>query len=115
MSTEYQEKIKRWVQCDNEIISLRNQMKDLRSERTQLKDQIYNYAETNNLEHATIQLRDGNLKLQQFKQSSPLTFKFLKECLTDCLQNEDHVNEIIKFIKEKREVTTYYDIKRTFR
>ena len=90
-------------------------MKELRTERTQLKDQIYNYAETNNIEHATIQLRDGNLKLQQFKQTSPLTFKFLKDCLTDCLQNEDSVNEIIKFIKEKREVKTYYDIKRTFR
>lgn len=115
MSTEYQDKIKRWVQCDNEVISLRNQMKELRSERTQLKDQIYTYAETNNLEHATIQIRDGNLKLQQFKQSSPLTFKFLKECLTDCLSNEETVENIIKYIKDKRQVTTYYDIRRTFK
>ena len=29
MSTEYQDKIKRWVQCDNEVISLRNKMKEL--------------------------------------------------------------------------------------
>lgn len=115
MSTEYQDKIKRWVQCDNEVISLRNQMKELRSERTKLKDQIYTYAETNNLEHATIQIRDGNLKLQQFKQSSPLTFKFLKECLTDCLSNEESVENIIKYIKDKRQVNTYYDIRRTFK
>tara|TARA_B100001142_G_scaffold225842_1_gene223966 strand:+ start:1732 stop:2079 length:348 start_codon:yes stop_codon:yes gene_type:complete len=115
MSTEYQEKIKRWVHCDNELISLRNQMRELRSERTELKDQIYTYAETNNLEHATIQLRDGNLKLQQIKQSSPLTFKFLKECLTNCLNSEESVNEIIKYIKERREVNTYYDIRRTFK
>ena len=115
MSTEYQEKIKRWVHCDNELISLRNQMRELRSERTDLKDQIYTYAETNNLEHATIQLRDGNLKLQQIKQSSPLTFKFLKECLTNCLNSEESVNEIIKYIKERREVNTYYDIRRPFK
>ena len=115
MSTESQEKIKRWVQCDNEVISLRNQMKELPAERSDLKDQIYTYAETNSLEHATIQLRDGNLKLQQVKQTSPLTFKFLKECLTNCLNSEESVDEIIKYIKDRREVNTYYDIKRTFR
>ena len=38
----------------------------------------------------------------------------LEECLNECIQNEDQVKQIIKFIKSKREFKYVSDIKRFY-
>ena len=111
----FHENIKKWVNLDNKHNTIKNEIKEIRCKKNNIKDTIYNYAEEHNLEHATIELSDGNLKLQQNKYSSPLTFKFLQTCLNDCIGDEERVRQLIKYIKEKREVSVTYDIKRTFR
>ena len=111
----FQENIKKWVSLDNRHNTMKNEIKTIRTEKNDLRDIIYSFAEQNNLEHATIELSDGHLKLQQNKYSSPLTFKFLQTCLNDCIGDEERVKQIIKYIKEKREVTETYDIRRTFK
>ena len=59
-------------------------------------------------------LSSGKLKFQNVKQTAPLTFKLVKEVLDECIDNEEHVNAIIKAIKDKRESKYVYDIRRTY-
>ena len=114
MSQEFQTNIKDWVSIDNRIKKLQQDVRDLRMTKSNLTDNIFNYAEQNNLENAVIQISDGKLKFQNVKSTSPLTFGYLKQCLLECMENEDQVNELIKYIKTKRTTKTSYDIRRTY-
>lgn len=114
MSNEFQKNIQNWVSIDNKIKNLQQQVKQFRSEKNTLTNEIFNYAESNNLENAVIQISDGKLKFQNVKTNPPLTFKFIEDCLMECIQNEDQVKQLIKFIKNKREPKYSYDIKRSY-
>ena len=114
MSSLFQKNIQDWVALDNQIKTLNHEVKELRSNRNSLTNNIFTYAETNNLENAVIQISDGKLKFQNVKQTSPLTFKLVKEALDECIGNEEHVKQIINAIKNKRETKYSYDIKRTY-
>lgn len=111
---EFNQKIRNWVSIDNQIATLRNEMRDLRNTKNQLKEEIYTYAEQNELDRSVIKISDGQLKFQQTKQSNPLTLKYIKQCLNNCIGNESQVNLILNYIKENREFKTVYDIKRSF-
>ena len=95
----FEDDVKNWVMIDNKIKQQSETIKDLRKKRNHLTTKIFSYAEENNLENAVIEISDGKLKFQQSKQTPPLTFKFLEECLNECIQNEDQVKQIIKFVK----------------
>ena len=115
MSDIFQSNIKSWVNVDNRIKHLQQQVKELRTEKNDLTDNIFTYAEDNNLENAVIQISDGKLKFQNVKQTSPLTYNFLKECLLECMDNEVQVKELIEYIKSKRTYKTNYDIRRSYK
>ena len=97
----FQEDIKQWVSIDNQLKKLNLQCKMLRQEKKEKEYNIFNYAEDNSLQNAIIEITDGKLKFQQSKTTSPLTFKFLENCLKECIHNEEQVKTIIKFIKQK--------------
>lgn len=112
--SEFNKDIVTWVSLDNRINELRNEMRGLRATKAELKDKIYTFAEQNELDRAVIKISDGQLKFQQTKQSNPITLKYLKKCLSECISDETQVESIMNYIKEKREFKTVYDIKRTF-
>ena len=112
--SDFSEQIKTWVQLDNKVKTLYEELKTIRSERNELTTNIYDYATSNNLEHAVIQISDGKLKFQNTRIPQALTLKFIKECLDECLGNSVNTDEIIEFIKEKREIKYSNDIKRYY-
>jgi ferritin len=112
---DFETDVKNWVMIDNQIKQNSEKVKELRKQRNHLTSKIFSYAEDNNLENAVIEISDGKLKFQQNKQTAPLTFKFLEECLNECIQNEDQVKQIIKFVKSKREFKYVSDIKRFYK
>tara|TARA_B100001179_G_scaffold165133_1_gene121441 strand:- start:544 stop:891 length:348 start_codon:yes stop_codon:yes gene_type:complete len=115
MSQLFQTNIQNWVNIDNKIKNLQQELKNLRSERHTTADSIFTYVETNNLENAIVQISDGKLKFQNVKSTSPLTFKFIEECLNECMKDENQVKQLIKFIKQKRTFQYNYDIKRSYK
>jgi hypothetical protein len=106
--------IKEWVNHDNQLKKYSEKIKEIRSERNLIGEQIFHFVETNQLQNAVVEITDGKLKFQNVKQTSPLNFKFLEECLNDCISNTQSVKDIIKYIKQKREVVFKNDIKRTY-
>lgn len=112
--TDFHENIKKWVRLDNELTVLRKKTKEFRDVKNDLTHNLYTYAEKNDLDNATIEISNGTLKFQQLKQTSPLTFKLLEECLSDCIGDEEKVKHIIKYVKEKRQDKTSYIIKRSY-
>jgi hypothetical protein len=110
----FEESIQSWVTTDNKIRSLNEQLKGLREERNNANESIMSYVETNKLANATVKISDGKLRFTSARQTAPLTLKYLNECLTKCIQNEEQVGLIMKYIKESRNVKFIPDIKRSY-
>ena len=64
------------------------------------------------ISNKNIKIGNENLKLLQVKQIQPLSFKFLKDCLEECISNQDQIDELITFIKSKRSIKEYLNIKK---
>ena len=103
--SDFQESIKAWVEIDNELKVLNNKARELREERKDIQEEIMEYVETNKLSNATVNISDGQLKFANVRQQSALTYTHVKNCLMDCIQDEENVKKIMKYIKQKREVS----------
>jgi hypothetical protein len=109
----FEEKIVEWVSTDNKIKKYNEVVKAERLKRTQLGEEILSIAETNNLQNSVIEITDGKLKFQNTRIAAPLTYKFIGECLTECL-NKESSDKIIKFMKQKREIKYSQEVKRYY-
>tara|TARA_B100000575_G_scaffold81464_2_gene64100 strand:- start:9982 stop:10329 length:348 start_codon:yes stop_codon:yes gene_type:complete len=115
MSTEFQQNIKSWVEIDNQIKKMTDTVKELRERRNNIQDHITSYAEENQLDNAIIEISDGSLRFNNYKQSAPLTFKYIQKCLNECISDEDTVDKLMNYIKEKREFKYQNGIKRSYK
>jgi len=109
-----EKKIKKWVELDNNIKSANEEIKDARTERSILNDEIIEIIEQKQLNKATINISDGRLRFVTTKQTAPLTLTYIEKCLKDLITNETQVEQIMNYIKKSREVKTVTDIKRFY-
>ena len=112
--SNFENNIKNWVNIDNQIKALNEKTRELREERNELCEEILNYAGSNNLGNATVEISDGKLKFATSRSTAPLTLRFIQKCLEDVINDIDSVGKIMKYIKSKREVRTSSDIKRYY-
>ena len=110
----FEQNIQQWVSIDNKMKQLSDQIKELRDKKNTLNDLILSHVEKSNLSNATLQITDGKLKFIKTKDTQQLTFKYLETCLHEIIKNEDQVNKIIDYIKNKREIKYVPEIKRFY-
>jgi len=108
----FEENIKKWVALDNQLKTLNERTKQMRDDKNALEEGIMSYVETNNLSNATVTISDGKLRFLSSKQTAPLTLKHVEECLSKMIGNENQVFQIMKVIKDTREIKYTADIKR---
>ena len=110
----FEQQIQQWITIDNQMKQLTDKMKELRDKKTTLNDAIFNHVETSNLSNSTVQISDGKLKFIKTKDTQQLTFKYLETCLHEIIKNEEQVNKIVEYIKNKRDVKYVPEIKRFY-
>jgi hypothetical protein len=108
----FENQIQQWVQLDNQIKQLNQQIREIRDKRDVLEQNIVNYASSNNLSNSTVKISDGRLRFTNTKVPEPLTFKYLEKTLSGVIKNESQINVIMEHIKQKRSVKIIPEIKR---
>ena len=111
----FEHNIKQWVTIDNKMKQLTDELKELRDKKNNLNDSILSHVETSNLTNSSIQISDGKLKFITTKDTQQLTFKYLETCLREIIKNDDQVNKILEYIKNKREIKYVPEIKRLYK
>lgn len=106
--------IQRWVELDNEMKLLNEQVKDLRTRKNDMEDKIIDYVSTHDMNNNVVNISDGKLKFCETKQTMPITLGFLEKCLGDIISNQNQVKQIMEYIKGKREHKVVPEIKRYY-
>lgn len=110
----FEEKIQKWVTLDNQYRLVSDKAKQLRDQKNTLEEGIFHHISANNLTNINLNITDGRLKFTNVKQSQPLTLKYIEQCLLKCIKNEEHVKQIMTYIKNSRNVKYTQDIKRFY-
>ena len=111
----FQNNIQKWVELDNKVKNLNEEIRAYRNQKNELADDIFAVVETNNLKKAVIEISDGSLKFNTVKNTQPLTLKFIHKCLSECINNTDTVDNLLKYIKSQRESKYVQQIKRNYK
>lgn len=107
-------KIKRWVELDNKIKTTSEEVRDIRTEKAVINDEILEIIEEKQLTKATVNISDGKLKFVSSKTTAPLTLTYIEKCLSQLITNGKQVEQIMTYIKKNRETKTIMEIKRVY-
>lgn len=112
--TSLEAKIKRWVELDNQIKSSADEIRDIRTEKAVINDEILDIVEEKRLDKATVNISDGKLRFVAAKHTAPITLTYIEKCLSELITNGKQVEQIMSYIKKNRETKTIMEIKRVY-
>jgi hypothetical protein len=109
--TQLINEVQRWVLADTQLKQINEKTKSVREIKHNASNVITTYMKQNNYK-GNIKISDGELRVYEKKEYSPLTYGYIERCLANIIPDETHVAYIINYLKENREITTSQDIKR---
>ena len=115
MSQYLQEQVKSWVGMDDSIRDMNDRVKLLKDNKSDVQASITEYIAGRDMVNTVIRTSDSDIRFNVARTAAPLTFKHLQLCLTELVQNEEQVQRMIAYIKEKRPVKETMEMKRVFR
>ena len=111
---QFVENIQKWVILDKQLKLIHEKTKEIRENKNKITNDICDYIQTKNLSNTKIEISDGELKMYEKKDYSPLTFSYIEESLAKILIDKSQVDYIIQFLKQNREIKSSIDIRRTY-
>ena len=108
----FEQQVQQGVSVDNQIRVLTEKIHELRDNKNNIGENLTSYISSNDLKNATIQISDGKLKFVTTKVTAPLTFKYVEKTLGEVIKNEKQVQQIVNYLKQKRETKLVPEIKR---
>lgn len=105
--------VQRWVLAETQLKQLNEKVKHMRDLKATAATNITTYTRQQKYT-GNIKISDGELRICEKKEYTPLTFGYLEKCLGNIIPDSAHVEYIIKYLKDNREITTSQEIKRIF-
>jgi len=107
--------VRKWVAIDTQMRKVNDKMREYRDVKAKLSRSICEYIETHEMKQSKIDISDGTIRFYEKREYSPLTFSYIDECLHKIIPNEKHIEYIIQYLKDHREVKISNDIKRGYK
>ena len=114
MSDQFTQNIKTWVSLDTQIKTINERIKPIREKKNSLTNEIAEYVQNNQLQKKRIDINDGSLGFYEKKDYSILTYGYIEKCLGEIIPDKSHVDYIINYLREHREVKKSFDIRRSY-
>jgi len=103
--------IQKWVSIDQQLQLVNDKTKKMRETKSILTNNICDYMKNNNIK-GNIGITDGELKIYEKKEYKSLSFTYITNCLENIIKDKSQVEQIIKYLKDNREINTSSEIKR---
>jgi hypothetical protein len=90
-----------FLQIDNKIKELNDQLRNLREKRNLLEAHIIK----NNIQHA-------QCKVIETRHAEPITFRYLEKSLGEIIPDKTQLQKVIEHVKQRRQITVNKEVKR---
>lgn len=118
MSKEFDMKVKKYVEIDNQLRKLNEQVKTLKDGKKSYEEYIIKELGATGVKMIEIKNGEGEggkLKLNKSETKAPIKKDLIKTALNDKVKDFDKVEEIVNMIEELRQTKTNMRLKRTFK
>jgi hypothetical protein len=112
---QFVENVKKWVLYDQQLKLIKEKSDKIRDMKHVLGSAICTYMDENNLSQNEIEITNGKLKVYEKKEYSPLTFSYIEQSLAKIITDKSHIQFIIQYLKENREIKTSTDLKSIYK
>jgi len=103
VSAQFTNGMKQWIQMDMKMSEHFKSIREIREKKKAVEVQLVNYMASNELTNTSIKLLNQKVSYSQETSYSSLSFKFLDSVLLEYFKNDqDKVDEIILFIRDRR-------------
>ena len=113
--TKFVENVKKWANLEKQLKTVNEKTRELRAQKSELSDEICQYLETHPISNNTIQLTDGHIRMSEKKEYAPLSFSYVEECLETLIPEKSHVDAIMDYLYEHREMRVVNELKRAYK
>jgi len=104
--------VKKWSIIESKLKTINEHTKNLRKAKNDLSESICQYMSDNNLADKKIAITEGELRMVDKKEYTPLTFTYIEQCLDNIIDNKEQVESIMDYIREQRETTISKELRR---
>ena len=103
--------IKEWVQTDNELLKLKNQIKELNSKKKELTETLVGVMKQNEID--CFDIKGGSISYKKNVVKKPITGKTLMAALSQYYKSDPNTaEELTKYVMNNREEQVKETIKR---
>ena len=103
------EKIKRWLDIENKILSSQKELKELKKQKKNISTDLTEIMKNKQLD--SIDVNQGKILYTKNKSKKGINKKYLEVVLTKYLDNDDKAKELCDFILENRETVEKENIR----
>ena len=114
LQMSFEENIKEWVALDNQLKLYNDKIKEIKEKRAIVSEKIVGIDDfETKLCNKSLQISDGKLKFTYTRSTTTLSFKYVEESLKKIIRNEQQVKQILKYLRDNREIKMIPEIKRS--
>ena len=107
------ENVQKWLVYEHQLKIVTDKAKQIRESKNTTAEFIREYMQTHGLSKNKIKITDGELKICEKKEYSPLTYGYVEECLAKIITEKENVEFIMDYLKQNREVKISHEIRKT--
>lgn len=111
---QFIENVQKWVLIDNQLKIVNEKTKKMREMKHTLSEDICKYMNENNLVNKKIGITNGELRVVEKKDYSPLSYGYIEKRLEEIIPDKSHVEYIIQYLKDNREITVSQEIRSNY-
>jgi len=111
---QFIENVQKWVLIDNQLKIVNEKTKKMREMKNSLSEDICKYMNDNNLINKKIGITNGELRIVEKKDYSPLSYGYIEKKLEEIIPDKSHVEFIIQYLKDNREITLSQEIRSNY-
>ncbi len=109
-SEKFINSIKHWVQLDDKVRKLKEEMKDLNDEKKDYEETVL--SELAKMDEQVINISDGKLRRNITKTQAPLKKEIIQKTIFEFTKDEQKTIDMLEKMMESREVTEKINLKR---
>jgi hypothetical protein len=103
------DKIKRWLEIENKILSLQRELKEVKKNKKQISLDLTDIMKSKNLD--SIDVNQGKILYTKNKSKKGINKKFLEDVLNKFYEDNNKAKEICEYILENRETVEKENIR----
>lgn len=107
------ENVQKWLLYEQQLKLVSEKSKQIRESKNKTTEYLCQYMEKHGLSHNKIKISDGELKMVEKKDYSPLTYGYVEECLAKIITEKENVGFIMEYLKNNREIKISKEIRHT--